>query len=448
MNSPSIPVVEAVIQTLSTKQRQSIAESFTPNGYGNTPKVCIWDGSVRSGKTIGSLIAWCIFVTQAPRGGELIIVGRTRESISRNVFGPLTDPDIVGDLSKYIRYTAGAPTAKMFGRTIHVLGASDVRSEAVLRGMTVAGAYVDEGTLIAEPFWVQLLARVSVLHAQIFVTTNPDSPVHYLNKTVIKKIDELGYKRFKFKLADNEFLMRTNPLYVEQLALEYSGLWKRRFIDGDWVQAEGAIYDMWDEQIHTIDETQIPTIEQVLMVGVDFGTTHPTRAYAIGIGPRLDGDGHCLYTLSEFAPDTGLTIGVQSRLFQDWLQQVSGRWGHPAWVAVDPAASHFRLQLFEDGVPNLMPAHNAVNSGILTVAALLGTRRLVVSKSCSNLVEKIPGYLWDGKAAKRGDTQPVKENDDEVDAWRYAIYSSRLLWRGKISVTPASDDAPVADPED
>lgn len=441
-------LAHAVTTSLSTKQRQSIAESFTPNAFGHVPKVCIWDGSVRSGKTIGSLIAWCIFVTKAPRGGELVIVGRTRESIARNVFGPLTDPDITGDLSRYITYTPGAPTAKMFGRTVHVLGASDVRSEAVLRGLTVAGAYVDEATLVAEPFWVQLLARMSVLGAQIFATTNPDSPTHYLHRTVIKKIEELGYKRFKFQLADNEHLMRTNPQYVEQLALEYSGLWRRRFIDGDWVQAEGAIYDMWDEEQMVVPDEQLPTIGQVLMVGVDFGTTHPTRAYAVGIGPRLDGEGSCLYTLSEFAPKSGLTIGVQSRELQDWLQQVSDRWGRPAWVAVDPAAAHFRVQLFEDGVGNLMPAHNSVNAGILTVGALLATGQLKVSSSCVELIDKIPGYLWDQSASKRGDTAPVKENDDELDAWRYAVYSSRLLWRGKISVTPAREDAPVTDPDE
>jgi len=427
------------------KQIVSIAEAFEPNAFGQVPKVCIWDGAVRSGKTIGSLIAWVTFVIGAPRGGELVVVGRTRESIGRNVFGPLTDPEIMGPLASRISYTSGAPTATIFGRKVHVLGASDVRSEMVLRGLTVAGAYVDEATLVAEPFWIQLLARLSVKGARLFATTNPDGPAHFLNKSVIMRINELGYKRFHFKLEDNEFLMRTNPEYVDQLKREYSGLWYLRFIDGLWVQAEGAIYDMWDAKLMTVKPGQIPKIDRVLMVGLDFGTNHPTRAYAIGIGKHWDESGKdVLYTLAEFAPRTGLTIGVQSREFQDWLAQVTKKWGAPDWVAVDPAAAHFRVQLFQDGVTNVMGAHNAVVPGILTCAALLATGQMFISTDCENLIDMLPGYMWDPKATARGETAPVKEKDDEADAWRYAVYSSRRFWKDRIQVTPARDDAPGA----
>lgn len=441
-------ITKAVEENLSLKQRLSITESFEPNPNGTMPKVCVWDGAVRSGKTISSLLAFVIFVTNAPRGGELVVVGRTRESIGRNVFGPLTDPDLYGPISKYITYTPGAPTAQIFGRKIHVLGASDVRSEMVLRGLTVAGAYVDEATLVAEPFWVQLLARLSVKNAQLFATTNPDGPAHWFNKSVIKRIKELGYKRYHFLLTDNEYLMRENPEYVEQLKLEYTGLWKKRFIDGLWVQAEGAIYDMWDEKLHTIKPGQIPEIERVYMVGLDFGTNHATRAYAIGIGKHWETGRDVLYTLAEFAPAPHLTIGVQSQQFQQFLDDVTSKWSAPDWVAVDPAAAHFRAQLFEDGIQNVMGAHNKVEPGILTISALLATGQMYVSTDCTELIDHIPGYMWDPKATARGDTSPIKENDDEVDAWRYAVYTSRRFWRDRISVNPARENAPGADDEE
>lgn len=441
-------IVEATTDSLSLKQRLSIAEAFEPNAFGWTPKVCVWDGAVRSGKTISSLLAWVIFVTQAPRGGELVVVGRTRESIGRNVFGPLTDPDIFGSFSQYISYTPGAPTALMFGRKVHVLGASDVRSEMVLRGLTVAGAYVDEATLVAEPFWVQLLARLSVKGAQLFATTNPDGPAHWMNKSVIKRVEELGYKRFRFRLEDNEHLLRENPEYVEQLKREYVGLWKLRFIEGLWVQAEGAIFDMWREELHTVKPGQIPQIDRLLMIGLDFGTVHPTRAYALGIGRHWEKDHDVLYTLEEFAPPINLTVGAQSRLFQDWVAKVQEKYGAADWIAVDGAASHFKVQLFEDGMSNVMNAHKAVEAGILTVASLLAVERLYVSTNCKHLIEHVPGYMWDPKATKRGETAPVKLDDDEMDAWRYVVYTSRRFWRGRIAVTPARDDAPGASDEE
>lgn len=440
---------QAVTENLSLKQRLSITEALEPNNQGQQPKVSVWDGSVRSGKTIASLLAFLIYITNAPRGGELVIVGRTRESIGRNVFGPLTDPTLFGPMAQHISYTPGAPTAKIFGRRVHVLGSSNIESEKVLRGLTVAGAYVDEATLVAEPFWVQLLARLSIRNSQLFATTNPDGPTHWFNKTVIKRIDELGYKRFHFLLRDNDYLLRENPDYIRQLELEYTGLWKRRFIDGEWVQAEGAIYDMWDEETHTVQPNQIPEIERIYMVGLDFGTNHPTRAYAVGIGKHWEDDRDVLYTLDEFRPETHLTTGIQSQQFQEWLTQLESDWGMaPDWVAVDPAAAHFRAQLFEDGIHNVMGAHNKVEAGILTISALLATHQLYVSTKCEQLIDHIPGYMWDPKATDRGTTAPVKEDDDEVDAWRYAVYTSRRFWRGRIRVTPATEDTPDTDIEE
>lgn len=450
LNGSDPKIIEATSGSLSLKQRLSIAEAFEPNAFGWTPKVCIWDGAIRSGKTISSLLAWVIFVAQFQGGGELVVVGRTRESIGRNVFGPLMDPDIFGPFAKFISYTAGAPTAKMFGRTIHVLGASDVRSEAVLRGLTVGGAYVDEGTLVAEAFWVQLLGRMSVKGAQCFVTTNPDGPGHWMNKTVIKRIEELGYKRFRFKLTDNEFLMRENPQYVEQILREFTGLWRLRFIEGLWVQAEGAVYPEWDEKRHVLKAGQVPRVDRLLIVGLDFGTIHKTRAYLIGQGPHPTRNGEdALYTLEEFAPPIGHTTGQQSRLFQDWLAEIRKKYSlEPEWIAVDGAAAHFKVQLFEDGLSNTMNAHKSVLAGIQTLSALLSVDAIYVLDGCTELVDNIPGYMWDPKKSAKGETEPIKLNDDEVDAWRYAVYTSRRFWRDRISVTPARDDAPGASDEE
>jgi hypothetical protein len=41
-------------------------------------KVNIWEGAVRSGKTVSSLLAWLIYVAEAPRGCDP--VGITRGS--------------------------------------------------------------------------------------------------------------------------------------------------------------------------------------------------------------------------------------------------------------------------------------------------------------------------------------------------------------------------------
>src|SRR5690606_1012549 len=135
---------------LSPRQIESIATS--------TARVNLWHGAIRSGKTFASLLRWLAYVaTEAPLGGELVVIGRTRESIGRNVLAPLADPALFGPAAAHVHYTPGSPTATVLGRRVHVIGASDAKAEKVLRGLTCAGALVDELTVIAHGFFVQLL---------------------------------------------------------------------------------------------------------------------------------------------------------------------------------------------------------------------------------------------------------------------------------------------------
>lgn len=433
MTTLAEPAATAGGPALSRKQLESVATS--------TARVNLWTGSVRSGKTIASLLRWLIYCAAPPRGGELVVCGRTRESIARNVFGPLADPALFGAAARHVSYTAGAPTATILGRTVHVLGASDARAEMVLRGMTAAGAYVDEATLVSEPFWNQLIARLSVAGAQLFATTNPDGPAHWLKRQVIDRADTLGYRVYRFRLADNTHL---DPIYVAQIMREYVGLWYRRFILGDWVMAEGAVYDMWDVARHVIPAAAVPPLQRVLALGCDYGTTNPTRGLLVGAGRGPDGRSR-LYVTDEWAPaqgtDAQLSLGLRTWLGQREPEQRRT----PEWTVIDPAAASFKLQLHADGLTRVMNAQNDVLAGIRTVASLLSTDGLFVADSCRKLIEYLPGYSWDAKATARGEDAPIKADDHEADALRYGVHTTRQLWRGLVPVAAASDVAPGAD---
>ncbi|MET7787246.1 terminase family protein [Streptomyces sp900116325] len=125
---------------MSRKQLLSIVQSEA--------RINVWEGSVRSGKTIASLLRWLIYVADAPRGGELVMVGRTRDSLFRNIIGPLMNPELFGELAGLVKYNNGAPMAYILGRPVHVLGANDAKAEPKVRGMTCTGAYVDELTTL------------------------------------------------------------------------------------------------------------------------------------------------------------------------------------------------------------------------------------------------------------------------------------------------------------
>jgi PBSX family phage terminase large subunit len=406
---------------LSPKQVESLRESST--------RVSIWSGAIRSGKTIASLLRWLIYVASAPRGGQLVVVGRTRDSVARNVFAPLQDPSLFGPIAEQVHYTAGAPTARILDRMVYVLGASDAKAEKVLRGLTCCGAYVDELTVVAEDFFVQLLGRMSVPGAQLFATTNPDNPAHWVKRRYLDRLAELpDWRSFVFRLDDNPALTES---YKDSIRREYTGLWYRRFVEGAWVAAEGAVFDMWEPDKHVVPWSALPDMARLLAVGIDYGTTNATAALLLGEG--LD---RRLYLVDEWRHDPAharvrLTDSQLSAGLRDWLaaahlpQPVALR---PQWIVADPSAASFRVQLHNDGVTT-HAADNDVGYGIRLVSSLLAENQLRVSDRCPGFITEAPGYSWDDSATAKGTDQPVKVADHSLDAGRYAITTTENVWR-------------------
>ena len=402
-------------------------------------RVNVWEGSVRSGKTISSIIRWLAFLENPPSGGRLFMIGRTRDSLYRNVIQPMQEYDLFGPIAGEVKYTPGAPTATIRGKTVHILGASDVSAEKVIRGSTVAGAYCDEITILESSFFKQLLARMSVPGAQLFGTTNPDSPHHWFKTEYLDRIDDLNiddpgegltrnWGSWHFTLDDNPGL---GEAYKNAIKAEYTGLWYQRFILGQWVSAEGAVYDMWDPDQHVVPWAELPRIVEYLSVGIDYGTTNPTSAIIAGIG-----DDGVIYLVDEwrYAPSNKsarLTDAELSRRIREWLNEThhpAGPTAHPPPLVVDPAAASFHVQLHQDGT-RTFPAENDVLYGIRTVSTLLAAGRLKVSDRCTGFISEAPGYAWDQKATDEGRDAVIKANDHSLDAARYALITTERRWR-------------------
>lgn len=408
--------IARVTSVLSPKQITSIVESAKV-------RISIWAGAVRSGKTIASLLAFLIAVAAAPDHGLIVIAGRTRETIERNIIEPLQDASLFGPLAAQTHHTRGSNTAVILGRTVHLIGAYDVRSEGRLRGLTACLAYVDEATLVPEAFWSQLLARLSVPGARLLATTNPDGPQHWLRQQFLLRAASLNLGHWHFTLDDNIALPAD---YVASLKQEFVGLWYRRMINGEWCLAEGAVFDMWDPDRHIVHE--LPAIRRWIGLGVDYGTTNPFAALLLGLG--VD---NRLYLANEWRWDSKamhrqLTDEQYSAKLRAWLDEQQVR---PQWTIVDPSAASFITQLWADG---LSPAQgdNAVLDGIRVVASLLGRDRLRVHRRCTGWINEIPGYSWDPDKAAKGEDAPIKADDHSLDAGRYVIRTTETAWRSDL----------------
>ena len=144
-----------------------------------------------------------------------------------------------------------------------LIGADNEAAATKIQGLTLAGAYCDEAAALPETFFNMLYSRLSVAGARLWLTSNPDNPGHWLKKKWLDRaklwLDRDGVThadpggidlhRVSFKLEDNPHLPAE---YVARVKASYTGLWRRRYVLGEWCMAAGAVYSMWDPARHVL----------------------------------------------------------------------------------------------------------------------------------------------------------------------------------------------------
>jgi len=371
-------------------------------------KVNILYGTIRSGKTILSLIIWIIIIKLlSKKRGEIIMVGRTITSLYDNVLSPLKQ-----EYGNYIDASRNRSTANIFGVTVLIRSASDESSEEKIRGLSVTAAYCDEIILYPNSFIKMLISRLSFDYSKMIGTTNTGSPSHYLYENVMVNPKFESKQIFFFEMDDNPHLSEE---YKEMMRNTYSGLWYRRFCLGEWVSADGAIYDMFDKQVHVVDA--IKETGGIDFVAIDYGIQNP-----------------CVFLLFKKVKDKYFIrkeyywdgrAKQQQKTDSDYVNDLK-KWldGTPIkFVIVDPSATSFIVSLRRAGFIVKL-AKNAVIEGIQCVSTLLSQNNLAIEKQCKETIKEFEGYIWDTKALDRGIEQPVKKNDHCVDAARYGIMTT------------------------
>lgn len=403
--TPEIPT--SIDQILFPKQIESCRDA--------TARLNIWEGSVSSGKTFCSIWKWLSWLQfDAPKTGFFLMTGKTERTLQRNILDPIVE--MVGDH----RFQVRGGEATFAGRTIYLCGASDSRAENKIRGMTLAGAYGDEVTLWPESFFKMLLSRLRVHGARLFATTNPDSPFHWLKTEYLDREGELNLKRFPFRLYDN---IRLDHEYVSSIEKEYTGLWYRRFILGEWCQAEGAIFDMYDETRHVVETSTLGDRFSLLRqcVGVDYGTNNPTAAILLNEYRARPNKLHAAaeYYYYSRVHQRQKTDSEYVSDFEEFYAQHGLLKGRVPLI-IDPSAASLKLEARRRGF-TVHDANNAVLDGIRTESSMMSNDLLTFDPACSSLRAEIPSYVWDAKAQDAGVDAPLKLNDHACDALRYAV---------------------------
>jgi PBSX family phage terminase large subunit len=217
----------------------------------------------------------------------------------------------------------------------------------------------------------------------------------------------------KRKILHLHFTMEDNPSLDDAIKKRYerlySGVFYRRFILGQWAQAEGRVYDFFTpEMVGTAPEGGY----EKWYVSCDYGTVNPTSMGLWGLRSGV------WYRVKEFYFDSRREMRqmTDGEYAEALAELVAGR--HITAVIVDPSAASF-IQVLRRAGWNVKQARNDVVSGIRATAQALKDGKIVICEGCGDCLREMEEYVWD-LGSGVGD-RVKKEHDHAMDDMRYFV---------------------------
>ncbi|MBP3950328.1 PBSX family phage terminase large subunit [Bacillus suaedae] len=385
----------------------------------------ICDGSVRAGKTVVMSLSFVMWAMETFDQENLGMAGKTIGSFRRNVLTPLKRMLKARGYRVKDHRADNMVSITKNGITnyFYIFGGKDESSQDLIQGITLAGMFFDEAALMPESFVNQATARCSVDGSKLWYNCNPAGPFHWFKLEYIDKLKEKNYVHLHFTMDDNLSLSERIKARYKRM---YSGVFYQRYILGLWVLAEGIIYDMFDKDVHIKPTIERPYTEYY--VAIDHGTQNPT---AFGLWGKHK---HTWYKTKEYHYD-GRKQGKQ-KTDVEYSNDLQAFVGHirVKGVIVDPSAGSLKAQLKQDRF-NVIDAKNDVSDGISNVANALNRMIILYNDCCKETFREFSSYVWDKKAADKGEDKPVKQNDHQLDSDRYFVNTIIFAPRGGISGT-------------
>ena len=431
-------VIKPVIhfESFSKKQMQLLTWWCPESPYHDYAGI-IADGSIRAGKTVAIAVSFIIWTMDTYDGQNFAMCGKTVGSFRRNVWKWLKPVLLVRGYQLEESRTENLIVIAKDERInyFYVFGGRDESSQDLIQGITLAGLYCDEVALMPESFVNQATGRCSVEGAKMWFNCNPDSPMHWFLLRWIEKRDEKRLLHLHFLMDDNPSL---SEAVRERYRTTYSGVFYSRFILGEWVMAQGAIYrDAWDDDELLFDDEKLEYLLKNLhimkrSITIDYGTVNPMVYLDV-----LD-DGTDLWFIREYYWDSRAEQREKdnSQYADDLLEFVRGVELWPSNVVIDPSAASFKIELRNRGLHaketvETINADNDVIEGIRKVNTLMTRRKIHFYKGLNHTIKELKAYVWDDKALQNsGKEKPIKVADhcpDEVCYYVSTIIRPRRI---------------------
>lgn len=396
-----------------SRKQLKVLSWWKVDGIKDKYDAVIADGSVRSGKTVSMSISFVFWAMATFTDCNFALCGKTVRSCRRNVIKPLINMlkhryDIKDKRSENLL------TISKDGKsnTFYIFGGKDESSQDLIQGVTLAGVLLDEVALMPRSFVEQALARCSIEGARLWFNCNPDNPNHWFYREWVLKAPEKHALRLKFLMDDN--LSLSDKVKQRYYSL-YQGTFYRRFILGEWVIAEGLVYQDYND--HIKDKLWDGNPDELVgrwYISMDYGTINPC---SMGLWCVTDNEAIRVDEYYYNSRKEGYQRTDEEHYAE--LDKLAGD-RYIERVIIDPSAASFKATIKRHGKFFVKSAKNDVINGIRTTSQMLTDGRIKIGVKCKASQEEFGMYRWDDKAEV---DKVVKENDHAMDDIRYFAYT-------------------------
>lgn len=381
----------------------------------------IADGSVRAGKTVIMSFSYVRWAMMNFDGVNFGMAGKTIGSLRRNVIRDLKRMLISEHYHVKDNQSENMLTVSKNGKTNYffLFGGTNEASQDLVQGITLGGFFFDEVALMPESFVAQATSRLSVEGSKAWFNCNPDSPYHWFK---LQWIDQLAKKN----AIRIHFLMKDNPSLSEETLRRYdsmySGVFYLRYILGQWAMADGLVYDNFDREKMVVDIPKEPVWEKH-WISIDYGTQNATvfKLWSLFKGVWYN-NAEYYYSGRETGrqkTDEQYIDDLEDFFFEHDLSRKNVK------LIVDPSAASFKKALRNRGFV-VVNANNNVLDGVRFMMTQMNLGKMKWTEASQHTLKEFGSYMWDKKAADRGEDAVVKEHDHCLDADRY--FAMKVLY--------------------
>ena len=390
--------------TFSAKQRR-VLDWWKDDGFDGV----ICDGAVRSGKTFALSVSFFLWAMSCFRRQRFGLCAGSINGVRRNLLEQAR-PVLEGLGFRWEEKVSRNEVVVRGGGRENVFclyGGRDEGSYASIQGVTLAGVLLDEAALMPRSFVEQACARCSVEGGRIWLSCNPAGPEHWFYQEWICKAEEKRMLYLRFTMEDNPGL----PDKVrERYQRMFRGCFYRRYVLGEWVAAEGLVYDFF--QADRMPEAPEGPFSR-WRISCDYGTRNPA---SFGLWGELDGT---WYRVREYYYDARAEgrQKTDGEYVRDLRRLAGDR--RVELVVVDPSAASFIEALRREGW-TVRKADNRVLEGIRRTAEALKNGRIVICRGCEAAAREFARYCWEDDGTQ---DRVRKEFDHAMDEIRYFVMS-------------------------